>query len=356
MFDLLVRIVEETVGVFLDASMYVLLGLLAAGLLHAFCPAEKIMRGLGPDTLRSVVRAALLGIPLPLCSCAVIPTAIAIHRKGASKGATISFLISTPETGADSITLSFAVLDPLISAFRPLAALCTAIIAGVLENVLGGSRNASKGAVRGAGDDSTPCDCGHCGEHAPAPPIGLLGRARIAAEYGYGELLTDLAPWLAIGLFLAGLVGAAVPKGFFEEYAGTGLLAMLAILGVSMPLYICATASTPLAAMLVAKGLSPGAALVLLLAGPATNVATIFMVSQYLGRRSVLIYLTSIGVVSIALGLLLNWLYAVIGLEASGSTWKGGELLPFPARVSCALILLILLVRGTARHLRPPRL
>jgi len=303
----------QTWAVTLEAAPYLLVGFFVAGLIHAWVPMDRVARHLGRSNLGGVLKAALIGAPLPLCSCSVIPVASSIRRQGASRGATASFLISTPETGVDSISITYGMLGPFMAVLRPVAAVLSAVVAGALINRF----DAEESASRPAGLPVAGGSCPHCaGEASPsqghpadetgakdsARP-GLIGRFVQAVRYAYGDMFADLSHWLLIGFVLAGLVAALIPAGFFEQYVGSGPLAMLLILAVALPLYVCATSSTPIAAALIAKGMSPGVALVFLLAGPATNMATMVIVGRELGRRSLVLYLASIVVVALGLGL-----------------------------------------------------
>ena len=299
----------------MDAAPWLLAGFFIAGLIHAWIPVSKIARHLGRPSLGGVLKASLLGIPLPLCSCSVIPVASSMRRGGASRGATAAFLISTPETGVDSISITYALLGPVMAILRPLAALISAMTAGLLINRFAGESTvdamAGTSAHEGGRDAVEPCGC-NCACAAPAAPmdssVAATGvprspqRMLVALRYGFVEMFADLAFWLALGFVLAGLISAALPAGFLEGRIGSGLLAKLIVLIIGLPLYVCATSSTPIAAALMAKGMSPGTALVFLLAGPATNAATILVIGRELGRRSLGLYLGSIAVVAMAVG------------------------------------------------------
>jgi hypothetical protein len=263
-----------------------------------------VTRHLGRPGLAGVVKASLFGIPLPLCSCSVIPVASSIRKQGASKGAFVSFLISTPETGIDSIAISYALLGPLWAIVRPVAAFVTALTAGALVDRIDPASASTRGHAR-----ENPGGNGACAESracADRPPTIAGRRITAALRYGLVDMIADLSPWLVGGFLLAGLATAAIPDGFLQSYVGTGLSAMLVMLIVGLPLYVCSTSSTPIAAALIARGLSPGAALVFLLVGPATNIVTMVVVSRDVGRRGLAIYLLTIAVVAVAFGLLID--------------------------------------------------
>ncbi|HDZ77215.1 MAG TPA: permease, partial [Candidatus Omnitrophica bacterium] len=254
--SILIGLMQEIWHTLNEASPYILFGIFTAGIIQIFVDKDKIVKYLGKPGFKSVLLATLCGIPLPLCSCGVLPTAISLRKNGASKGATLSFLISTPETSVDSIAISYGLLDPLMTIFRPLAAFITALLAGVSENMFGGkdedlkSRQEKSCVFCEEGDD-------HRHSHGHRFIYGM--------RYAFVELLGDISKWLALGLIIAGVISYFIPKELVEAYLGEGWQAMVMMLVVGIPLYICATASTPIAAALIAKGMSPGVALVFLL-------------------------------------------------------------------------------------------
>ncbi len=290
----------ETWELLFEAAPWLVGGFLMAGVIYVVLPAEKIVSHLGRPGLGGVVKASLAGIPLPLCSCSVIPVASSLRQRGASRGATASFLISTPETGIDSFAISYALLGPFLAVLRPIAALATALTAGCL--IIPFDKVTS--AQQGSDDHTTTGGCGTCSSEAAAPEaVTFTGKVGQALRYGLVEMFANLSHWLLLGFLLAGLVSAMVPDRFFEELIGSGLGTMLLMVVAGLPLYICATSSTPVAAALIAKGLSPGAALVFLLVGPATNIATMVIVARDLGRKSLAVYLLCIVAVSVLFGL-----------------------------------------------------
>ena len=263
-----------------EMSPYLLLGFLLAGLMHEFIPSKVYTKYLGERSLRSVVLAALFGVPLPLCSCGVIPTAMGIRKEGASKGATISFLIATPQTGVDSIIATYSLMGLPFAIIRPIVALITAVFGGVLCNSIDT-------------DQQTPSNSPVKGENKKES-LPLTGRFRGVFSYAFGEMMEDIGKWLAMGLIVAGIITAAVPDSWFTIFQGNTLYSILFVLAFSIPMYLCATGSIPIALALMLKGLTPGAALVLLMAGPASNAASILVVGKVLGKRSMLIYLIAI--------------------------------------------------------------
>ena len=334
---------NQTWAVLVEAAPWLLGGFVLAGLIHVLVPIARVTRALGRDGLVGVFKAALLGIPLPLCSCSVIPVAASIRRQGASRGAFVSFLISTPETGVDSIAISYALLGPVLAIVRPVAAFVTAIIAGVLV----GRDGVESGelAAESPGDGcGTSCGC-------ETPSADREGSKLVAAiRYGLGEMLADLSPWLVTGFALAGVAAALIPVGFVEAHIGAGPVAMLLMLVVGLPMYVCATSSTPIAAALIARGLSPGAALVFLLAGPATNAATVLVVSRDLGRRGAVVYVATIAVVAVVCGLVVDALVAAGGTVASPQP-TAHEHSPTLFATVCAVVLVVLTIKGLVGRL-----
>lgn len=288
-----------------EMSPYLLLGFLIAGLLHAFVPGRFYARYLSGNNFRSVALAALFGVPLPLCSCGVIPTAMAMRREGASKAATVSFLIATPQTGVDSILATSALLGLPFALIRPVAAFVTALFGGALV----GAVTRREAPLRGETAAETA-----------VRPHTFWGRCRLALSYGFGEMIQDIGRWLVIGLLLAGLITIFVPDDFFAVSEQHPLLGMLVVLALSIPMYLCATGSVPIAAALMLKGLTPGAALVLLMAGPATNMAAILVIGKVLGRRTLLLYLGAIILGAIAFGLGIDTLLPARWFELQGGS------------------------------------
>jgi len=347
----LLTVFSEAWGLLLESSVYILFGLLVAGILRVFLSPHTVGRHLGRGRFRSVFKAGLLGIPIPLCSCGVLPAAVSLKKQGANNGATTAFLISTPESGVDSMAITYALLGPIMTIARPVAALATAVAAGVAENLFTQAKNQNTAPPDLSCPIDACCDGRNCppDEHARHHSLGEKIRAGI--RYALGEVWSDIAAWFLVGLLLAGLITALVPTELMSLYLGGGLLSMLLMLAVGIPLYICATASTPIAAALIMKGVSPGAALVFLLAGPATNVTSLTVLLKVLGQRATAIYLTAIAVSAVLFGLALDWVYAALGLSASATVGRAGELMPVWAEWLGAIFLLILSIRPVARSL-----
>lgn len=343
--EILFGLIKEIWITFQNASFYILLGIFFAGLIYVFINKSKIARHLGQSRFQSVLLAALFGIPLPLCSCGVVPTAMALRKGGASKGATLSFLISTPETGVDSIAISYALLDPLMTIFRPIAALVTALVAGIVENVFD-----KKDAVSLEKNYELTCEICHKAI-SPAEPHRHPFQERFiyGMRFAFVDLLGDIAKWFILGIVIAGIIAYFIPESFILNYLREGWPAMLLMLAIGIPMYICASASTPIAAALILKGMSPGVALVFLLTGPATNAATILIVSKFLGKRAAVIYLISIALCAIMLGLLLNQLYATLGIDISATFGHACEIIPHPIKTIAAIVLIVLTIHALSQ-------
>ena len=290
-----------------EMSPYLLLGFLLAGLMHAFIPGTIYSKYLAKPNMRSVVLAALFGIPLPLCSCGVLPTAMSLRREGASKGAAVSFLIATPQTGVDSIIATFSLMGLPFAVIRPIAALATAIFGGKMVNVIEGDEGAGKfdSTNEQAHDDLCGDSC--CGGHDKVP-TSFVGKIIEALRYAYIDMMESVGKWLVVGLVVAGLITIFVPDSYFEIFKDNSFTSMLLVLCISIPMYLCATGSIPIAVALMMKGLTPGAALVLLMAGPACSVASVLVVSKVLGRRTLIAYLGSIISGAVGFGLVTDYL------------------------------------------------
>lgn len=341
-----------TWGVLIEAGWWLIAGFGVAGLLHAFVPSSWLKRQLGSGRT-GVVKAALIGAPMPLCSCSVIPAAASLRRSGASRGASAAFAVSTPEVDGPSVAVTWGMLGPVMAVTRPVAAVLSAIAAGLAIDAWPGRRDKASGEDAGgsapakasccsaksvslnlSAPTEPPCcatkaahaakfeaKAGCCGGGgaSPATRPGFAARLGRAFGYGYASLPRMLAGWIVVGIVLSGLVAAAVPEGWIERSLAGGMGTagqMLVMLVVGVPLYVCATASTPLAAALVAKGLAPGAAVVFMLAGPATNPATMGWALKDLGARGLLIYLACISVGALAAGAVVQWAFPASWLES----------------------------------------
>jgi len=345
----MMNILSEIWLLLCEMSPYLLLGFLLAGLMHEFIPSKVYTKYLGEPSLKSVVLAALFGVPLPLCSCGVIPTAMGIRREGASKGATISFLIATPQTGIDSIIATYSLMGLPFAIIRPVVALLTAIFGGVLCNVFENEESRMKNKECSTNQKAVK-EIGAA--EANSSFFVLRSSLKRALSYAFGEMMEDIGKWLAIGLIVAGIITAAVPDAWFTIFQNNTLYSILFVLAFSIPMYLCATGSIPIALALMFKGLTPGAALVLLMAGPASNAASILVVGKVLGKRAMLIYLISIimGAVIFGFGIdsLLPREWFTLPVAEHAACHEGG--IGFFSYLCTALLLVLLLRALFAGH------
>ncbi|WP_394230145.1 SO_0444 family Cu/Zn efflux transporter [Shewanella colwelliana] len=431
-------LLSNFIDLFLDSAPWLLLGLVLAGMLKMFVPMTWMQKQLGGHGFKTTVKAAILGAPLPLCSCGVIPAAVGLRRSGASKAATTSFLVSTPETGIDSVSVSYVLLGPFMAIVRPIAAVTSAIVAGLLvgrddEDEI--SVVAAKGATNKAPassccsskkvepvvksccsktataekscSDTTPenkplamrpvaqsnrmmemaakpvvnlkpatASASCCSSKTPATekPIAsccstensankeesccestkdiaselqgtsVISRMGKGLHYAATDLVRDTTIWLLIGLFFAALVQTYVPGDFMAKW-GDGILAMLVMVLISVPMYICATASTPIAAGLLLAGVSPGAVLVFMLAGPATNIATLGVVTKELGKRALYGYLGGVLGVALVSGIIVNYLVDTFGFVVMPQIGEQHSLLPATVVYTSGVVLAILMLK-----------
>lgn len=347
---MIAAILNATLELALTAAPWLLVGLAAAGLVKALVPDRALQRWLGGSGLAATSRAAVVGAPLPLCSCGAIPTALALHRGGAGRGPTTAFLIGTPGVGIDSVAISYALLGPVMALARVAGAIVTAITTGLL---VGRTRSAQPApAASGCGSCcGNPSAADSARETTSNPGPAPLARRLLAGQrYAFGDVLDDIRLWLVIGLFVAGTLMALVPPAALAEHGG-GLPAMLLMAVIGIPMYLCATAATPIAVGLLAAGVSPGTALVFLLAAPITSLATLGVLRRELGTPALALYLGGIGVSTIAAGLLLDAALAASGLDVITQMSTAGEWLPAPVEW-IALVLLILVALHPLRRLR----
>lgn len=316
---------NEIYYLLLEMSPYLLLGFLIAGILKYTLKPSTMKRHFGETNLRSVINASLLGVPMPLCSCGVIPTGVGLYRNGATKGATQSFLISTPQTGVDSIMITYSLLGLPFAIIRPIAAFLTGIAGGVITNKVEGEREHP--FINGTNEEDRP-----------------EGWKKIQAilKYAFIDFMADIAKWLLIGILIAGLISVLLPDDFFLRYLSNPYLSMLLMLAASVPLYVCATGSVPIAAALLMKGLSPGAALVFLMAGPATNAATISVIGNTLGKKSLIVYLSTIIIGSFAGGIILDQFMPASWFDGLMAMGHDHRMLPEWLMIASAIVLTLL--------------
>lgn len=284
-----------------EMSPYILLGFLFAGILHAFVRPEVMTRHLAGNGFKQAFKAALIGVPLPLCSCGVLPTAISLRRGGASLSSTTSFLIATPQTGVDSIAATYSLLGTGFAILRPVAALFTAIFGGTFIGHFGDTRS-----------DLDPDIKAECLLIEKEPSKGLREKIIDTFRYGFIDMVESVGKWLVIGLIIAALITVLVPDDLFVRFSHYPIIAMLAVVIIAVPMYICATGSIPIALSLMLKGLTPGVAFVLLMAGPAVNFASYTLLSRAIGKRNTLLYIGVIAVSAILIGVIVDYLLPAV--------------------------------------------
>ena len=319
MFDLLRQITVDFWATIAQMSPYLLFGFLVAGLLSIFVSQEMVERHLGGKGMVPILKASLFGLPMPLCSCGVIPVSMSLHQRGASKGATISFLLATPQTGVDCILVTYSLLGPVFAIFAPVAALVTSLVGGLLVSLFGHAPE-DKGADREDHDPVHPQSDGSqaAGKCCCHPLVTPRRRLLDGLRYSFLSLPRDIGKSLLVGLAIAAVISALVPDDFFAQKLGRGLPAMLVMMLIGIPIYVCTSGSVPLAAAMILKGLSPGAAFVFLMTGPVTNAAGLATLWNTLGRRTAILYLITVAVCALAGGFLLDAIAPHI--ELAGAT------------------------------------
>ncbi len=402
----MVEFLNNLLELSLEAAPWLVLGLVVGGLIKALIPTALLQRHLSGQGVSAIFKAALFGAPLPLCSCGVIPAALGLRRAGASKPATISFLVSTPETGIDSVSISYALLGPFMAVVRPIAAIASAVTAGLLvgkteddgahstkgythspEKVQSaccdsGTEKVSEASCCSTEAEKTVAESSCCSEpveeasccdsdaakeqtsccstatqiepksgedaccsssvQAPRKTETFLQKAWDGILYSFVDLFDKVLFWLVIGLLFAALVKTFVPITFLAEW-GSGLPAMLVMLLIGIPMYVCATASTPIAAGLLLAGISPGTAMVFLMAGPATNISTLGVIGKELGKRSLYAYLAGVGVITLLTGFIVDYLVKLWNIDVQAQIAHSADMVP-PVIAWAALLLLIAVV------------
>lgn len=362
---------QHFVNVFLQSAPWLLLGFFIAGIIKVLIPNDFLHRHLGGDNILAVVKGAILGAPIPLCSCGVIPAALGLRRAGASKAATTSFLIATPETGVDSVSITYALLGPFMAIIRPIAAITTAIAAGIAVMLKGHTISTAPSQTQSAERSSatTVACCSSAKVEKATQPVAdssccssqekdassqvtpsLATKLRAGLTFTFVDLVKDTSIWLLIGLAMAAVIMTVVPASFLQQW-GASPYAYLVMALIGVPMYICATASTPIAAGLLFAGVSPGAILVFLLVGPATNIATIVMVKKELGNKVLWIYLSTIIFMGFVFGWLTDWLNQQLGVVTVTQAVHEHAMPTSPVVVVSAIIFLLLLVNGLRKRL-----
>ncbi len=346
---------------FVDMSFYISIGLLFTGILHAFVKKDVILKHIGKQNTSSVVKASVLGVPLPLCSCGVVPTAIYLGKSGGSKGAVVSFLTSTPQTGVDSIVATYGLMGPLFAVYRALAAFASGIVSGIATNIF--CKNDEKIHT----DLPESCSCACEGESCASATKtqeedpSFTAKLKSVFSYGFGEFLDEIALHFVIGLIIAALISTVIPEQWLASFTNP-IISMVIMLIIGIPMYICSTASIPIALSLIMKGLSPGAAFVFLFAGPITNIASLTILYKALGKKVVAIYLACAAVCSILFGLLLDYIiqisnYSGLNEIIASASEDGHPVYMTVVAVGFAILLAISLTKRFCKKFRkiPPQ-
>ena len=324
-------------------SPYLMFGFLFAGILHVLFSPEKIAKHFGKQNLGAVIKASLAGIPLPLCSCGVIPTALALRKEGASIGAVLSFLISTPTTGIDSMFATYSLLGPVFAIYRVIASFVSGVFAGIMANIF------AKEPIKPKEIAPKEHQCKIC-EEKENHSHSAVSKIKGVFIYAYGELLADTGKWLILGVLLGGVITYFMPDAFIQNYLGNKWVSIILMVIIGIPMYVCATGSIPIAAALMLKGMNPGAAFAFLLAGPATNTVTITVVAKYIGKKAVAIYLLSIALTAIVFGVLLDEVWGIFFKGNFRENMMHMHMLPDWIGISCTLVLLFLIILQITRR------
>jgi len=386
----LTSFIKNFIDLSAEASPWLLLGLLIAGLMKAWVPSQILSKHLGKGK-SAIVKAALIGAPLPLCSCGVIPVATELRRSGASAPATASFLVATPETGIDSVSVSYALLGPIFAVYRPFAAIMSAIITGGLvsgikeedikpptqeekqtNSACCANKNPVKESLKATPKESACCSSKPVIEEVkettkkssccssstatsskattmtPSALANLVNKTKTGVHYASTKLIDDIIVWLAIGLIFAAIIRTFLPEEFLLSY-GSGLPAMLLMIAISIPMYICATASTPIAAGFIMAGLSPGTALVFMMAGPATNISTLGVIKNEMGSAVLTRYLLGVAVCAIGFGSFLDFSLNYFSINIGEQMQHSHELLPYWFGLTCAALIALLAIKPLRR-------
>jgi uncharacterized membrane protein YraQ (UPF0718 family) len=348
--NFITELLKEFWAILGEMSPYLIFGFLVAGILSVLISAATVRRHLGGSSMRSVVKASIFGIPLPLCSCGVLPVTTSLQKSGAGKGACISFLLSTPQTGVDSIAVTYALLGPVFAVIRVIVTFFTGIFGGFAVNFL--EKEQDEPHEDDSKEETGEMSC--CGgkedaqmeEYQKEPSPEKKRKWLEAIKYGFVSLPKDTGGAMLLGLVIAALLTALIPEDFFAGRLGRGPLTLLAMVFIGMPIYVCSSASVPIAAAMILKGLSPGAALVFLMTGPATNAASYTIVWRHFGPRTAIIYMLTVIVCSVGAGMLIDYLAFEVGIEVVKHSMF---MLPLWVQNVSAILLLYILIQGIYR-------
>lgn len=354
--ELFTEFIQHFTDMFIDMSFYILLGLLCVGILHVFVKKESILKHLGADRFSSVVKASAVGVPLPLCSCGVVPTAIELKKGGASNGAVISFLTSTPQTGIDSIFATYSLMGPIMAVFRPIAAFCSGIIGGAVVNFLAkeetGEMETTTHCCCSSTEETTSCckveETSCCGGHEKKE-----NKLVAVLSYAFGDFLDEISTHFLVGMVVAAGISTLLPADFFVSLGlHEGFLSMFAMVLIGLPMYICSASSIPIALSLMEKGLSLGGGFVFLFTGPVTNMASLVVLGKALGRKVTGMYICSVIACSVFFGWILDYFTAYFQLTSSIIDCHTGHEELGMVSILSALVFAVLITKGIYINLK----
>ncbi|NQT23423.1 MAG: SO_0444 family Cu/Zn efflux transporter [Candidatus Omnitrophica bacterium] len=343
--QIILGVIKEIYFLMNKMSVYLLFGFIFAGILHIFLKEGLISKHIGGNNLSSVVKASLFGIPLPLCSCGVLPAALALRKDGASKGAVLSFLISTPTTGVDSVLATYALLGGAFALYRVFASFVAGVFAGAFANII--FKNEKPSVTPKENRKCAMCDSASHSEVKHS----ILDKVKGVFSYAFGELLNSVGKWVILGIIIGGIISYFIPEEFVSRYLGSGILSMLIMLVIGIPMYVCSSGSIPIAAALMLKGMNPGAAFVFLLAGPATNSVALTVIAKEFGKKTVFIFLSAIIACSLLLGVLLNHLWKFFNINTIAYIAHKG-MIPEWIQLSASIILLFFIILNAIKPKR----
>ncbi len=287
--ELLLNILMEIWLVTVAMAPYLLFGFLIAGVLSVLISQDYVRRHLGGPGWIQSLKAALMGVPLPICSCGVIPLAASLRKHGASRGATASFLASTPQTGIDSLMITYALLGWVYAVFRAVVAFISGLVCGMAVS-----------AVSPAEEEAPPECADECCQPKSTPIIQRM------LSYGFIVLPRNIARAMVLGIVVSGIISGLIPENFFADRMGDSVGAMFLMLLIGIPLYVCSSGSVPIALAFIKAGISPGAVLIFLITGPATNAATLTTLWKIIGRKQLLVFLITLSLCALSAGFIMN--------------------------------------------------
>lgn len=357
---------ENFAGMYIEMAYYMVIGLTMVALMKIFLNANIISKYVGDDSFRSILFASAIGVPLPLCSCSVLPTAIELKKSGAGIGVTTSFLISTPQVGVGSIIASYGMMGPFIAIYRAIAAFLSGVIGGLISGRINRNIIIKEAEVKNCCEHSheeascnsdmiegkseeISCSCGHSHEEEKKGVRRLFS----AIKYAFVDFVDDISLHFIVGVAIAALISTIIPNEFFHNLGLTnGLLIMLLMILIGLPMYICSTSSIPIAIALILKGISPGAAFVFLFVGPATNIASLLLLGKTLGKKATITYVVSVIILAVSFGLLMDLIIEMfnINLDFIGQHMHGSSSIFMQiVAVLFAIVLILSLIRKARR-------